>query len=102
MWKGAKKLATADNIMLGTKALNNLLEQTPDYSQFQRNYKEPGQSMSRGDWTTNQGFLQPNRLGYFDKFSVGTGSMQFGGEVDMSDDEIYEFLAAGGELEFID
>ena len=98
MWKGAN----ADNILLGTKALNNLLEKTPDYSQFQRNYKEPGQSMSRGDWTTNQGFLQPNRLGYFDKFSVGTGSMQFGGEVDMTDDEIYEFLAAGGELEFID
>ena len=102
MFQGAKKLATADNILLGTKALNNLLEQTPDYSQFQRNYKEPGQSMSRGDWTTNQGFLQPNRLGYFDKFSVGTGSMQFGGELDMTDDEIYEFLAAGGELEFID
>jgi hypothetical protein len=98
MWKGAN----ADNILLGTKALNNLLEKTPDYDQFQRNYKEPGQSMSRGDWTTNQGFLQPNRLGYFDKFSVGTGSMQFGGEVDMTDDEIYEFLAAGGELEFID
>jgi hypothetical protein len=96
------KMPSADNILLGAKGLNRLLERTPDYSSFQRNYREPGQSMTRGDWTTNQGFLQPNRMGYLDKFSTGTGSMQFGGEVEMSDDEIYQFLAAGGELEFID
>lgn len=95
-------LPSGQNILLGAGVANSLLTRRQDYDRFRRNYREPGQEMSRGDWTTNQGILKPDRLGYFDKFSIGTGSMKMGGEVEMTDDEIYEFLAAGGELEFID
>jgi hypothetical protein len=96
----------ADAALLGASFLNKMFTPPVDVNKPLRDFRTQGQAMSRGDWTTNRGVLQPNKMGYFDKFALGTGSMKDGGamvgEAMMSDEEIFEFLANGGELEILE
>ena len=96
----------ADAALLGASFLNKMFTPPVDVNKPLRDFRTQGQAMSRGDWTTNRGVLQPNKMGYFDKFALGTGSMKNGGtmvgEAMMSDEEIFEFLANGGELEILE
>ena len=57
--------------------------------------------LSRGNWTTNQGYFNPDLMTMQPWF---TGqNYQYGGDVvEMTDMEIEEFLRAGGQIEYLD
>lgn len=57
--------------------------------------------LSRGNWTTNQGYFNPDLMTMQPWF---TGqNYQYGGDVvEMTDEQIEEFLRAGGQIEYLD
>lgn len=63
--------------------------------------------VSRGTWTTNQGYFRPNQHVpvQFSGFNAGriggSGQYQEGGEYEMTDAEIAEFIKRGGKLEYL-
>jgi hypothetical protein len=66
--------------------------------------------MSRGDYTTNEGYFRPNEMvpveqaGYNFKSAYAKmgGSYKKGGEYYLSEDEINELIQNGGQVEYLD
>lgn len=67
----------------------------------------PETSGSRGDWTFNEGYMRPNDM-VPTQFTGNGMQMQMGGaysegdELYLDEDEIQAFLAAGGQLDYLD
>jgi hypothetical protein len=70
----------------------------------------PMQDMSRGDYTANEGYFRPDQqvptqfTGYnFESpYARMGGSYKKGGEYYLTQDEIDEIIAMGGQIEFLD
>lgn len=67
----------------------------------------PETSGNRGDWTFNEGYFRPNDM-VPTQFTGAGRQMQWGGafaegdELYLDEDAIQEFLAAGGQLDYLD
>lgn len=61
------------------------------------------QDRDRGDYTTNYGYFKPDQQNYGRYISKMGGATQYqmGAEVEMSNDEIAQFLKNGGQIEYI-
>lgn len=83
------------------KQLRNKLSYDQIYS------ANPETSGSRGDWTFNEGYMRPNDL-VVTQFTGSGRQMQWGGaysegdELYLDEDAIQAFLAAGGQLDYLD
>lgn len=107
----------ANGILAGTSAIAGVLERSQRRKQDQLLRQKqgadnsflpvPASMGSRGDYDTNSGMLRPDKMvptqfpggaptGY------GYSSYKSGGEYYMSEDDIAQILAGGGEIEYID
>lgn len=113
---------TANMIITGVNAFSSLLEKGENNRRQNELSKltnadaifatKPAGSASRGDYDTNSGMFRPDKMipiqfqGY-NTGRVGSSSYKGGGEykagqeVEMSDAEIKQFLAAGGQIKYL-
>jgi len=120
-WNGVD---VANGTIAQMQGLSNLLESSQNAKQAEENKKyesgdyvfqaKPEGSSSRGDYDPNSGDFRKNQYTpvQFPGFNMGNAGTneyaQMGGgfkendDVYMSDEEIQQYLAAGGEIEFLD
>jgi len=76
--------------------------QTPKPKQFYGDdISNVTSAYNTGTWDLNSGLFRPDQAGFTGVVQKGGVAYQEGGETYMSEEQIREFLANGGELEFI-
>ena len=106
--------ANLDMFNAGLRGFSNILEQnalkdsdTAMYDQMiGENTVGLNKNKNRGNYDTNSGLFRPHEMGQTQYSKYGgdiyeDGGMIEGDEVEMTEEEIQEFLANGGTLEFI-
>lgn len=90
-----------NSIGLGINALNDRSSLQDFYSNLPFEGQVAKQTMNRGDYDPNSGLFRPDQMGFEGVAQKGGSMYKEGGETYMSAKQIAEYLANGGEIEFI-
>jgi len=87
--------------LAGINALNDRRSLQNFYSNLPFEGQVAKQTMNRGDYDPNSGLFRPDQMGFEGVAQKGGSMYKQGGETYMSAKQIADFLANGGEIEFI-
>lgn len=107
---GEQKVMLANTMMEGITAFANRIDENRKEAQLMKRMTadrlfDPIQG-NRGDYTTNYGYLRPDQMTPVQYPGAAGSYSQYGGSQDagvyMTEDEIQQILANGGEIEYLD